>query len=233
VSLLLPCISTDAENVMKSMKASFNSIGSTLTLSPLEQHAQRVERYMQPFNSGVRSTLDSLYYELLFMVYLHIAMNYVPNSRSFPFTPHKKVFQARKQFYITHLFLPFGKFCMVGIGDDKKKSKAFIRQHHVQAMAKSDIGVCMGSYPAFPGSFLFYVDSNNAPGSNKNVAITPMYGPASTAPVRQHVRGCLSPPLPQQHNRHQQTLRTTQGVPQTILSEWYASAANNVTLCSA
>ena len=155
----------DAENVMNSMKSVFGSIGITLTLSPPGQHAQRVERYTQQLNKGARATLDALPYILPpdLLLYLHIAvaqgMTLVPNSASFPLTPHEKVFKRRKVFHASHPFLPFGAVCMVAMGDKKRSTKASAQHYHEQEIAKSEVGVCMGMDHSFPGSFNFYVGS--------------------------------------------------------------------------
>ena len=155
----------DAESSMKSMRASFGSIGIVLTLSPPGQHAQRVERYTQTMDSRCRSTLDSLCYILPpeLKMYLEVcvaaAMNYVPNSASYPFTPYEKVHGRRMVFNPEHPFLPFGAVCMVSMGEAKRATIGQNTQSHVQNVAMSEMGVCMGADPAFPASFIFYVDS--------------------------------------------------------------------------
>ena len=158
----------DAESVMKSMKASFGSIGIMLTLSPPGQHAQRSERYTQTLDTRARSTLDSLPYELPaeFLLFLDMSvantMNLVPNSRSFPLTPYEKVFKRRYAFHATHPFLPFGTVCSVSMGDAKRAHLAQNLSYPKHAVGKSEIGVLLGSDPAFPGSYIFYVSSTNA-----------------------------------------------------------------------
>ena len=97
---------------MKSMKAQFGSIGITLTLSPPGQHAQRSERYTQTLKERLRSTLDSLSYELPneLLMYLYIAvahsMNLIHNSRSFPLSPYEKVHNRRCVFHQNFHFRP-------------------------------------------------------------------------------------------------------------------------------
>ena len=155
----------DAESVLKSLTAVFGAVGITLTLSPPGQHAQRVERYTQHMNKCSRATLDALPYVLPanLIMYLHMAvadgMSLVPNTASFPHTPYEKVFNRRRQFHPKHPFLSFGAVCVVSMGLDKRAEKGSKRQHHVQDVSKSEIGVCLGSSPAFPGCFLFYVQN--------------------------------------------------------------------------
>jgi hypothetical protein len=155
----------DAESVMKSMRANFGSIGISLTLSPPGQHAQRCERYIQTLDRRSRSTLDSLPYILppAFQVYLDInvaqCMNLVPNSRSFPLTPYEKVHRHRKRFHETLPFLPFGSVCMVQMGDAKRIKNAKDMGYQLHNAVKQEVGVCMGEDPAFPQSYIFYVQS--------------------------------------------------------------------------
>jgi hypothetical protein len=154
----------DAEGVMKSMTAVFGSIGIVLTLSPPGQHAQRVERYTQHLNKGVRATLDSLPYvpPPEFMLYLDTvadAITLVPNSASFPLSPYEKVHQQRRVFHATLPFLAFGTVCSVGMGIDKRDAKARKDNYHTANVPKSELDVCVGHDPAFPGSYLCYVHS--------------------------------------------------------------------------
>ena len=155
----------DAESVMKSMRAHFGSIGVTLTLSPPGQHAQRVERYTQTMDNRARSTLDALPYELppAFLIYLDInvanCMNYVPNSRSFPLTPYEKVHKCRKRFHESMPFLPFGSVCMVSMGEAKRAKNAKDLEYPIKSSVKQEVGVCLGEDPAFPQSYIFYVNS--------------------------------------------------------------------------
>ena len=120
----------DAENVMKSMKAVFGSVGITLTLSPPGQHAQRVERYTQHLNKGVRATLDALPYVLPAELHLYLemsvadAMTLVPNSASWPLSPYEKAHGCRRQFHSSLPFLSFGTVCMAAMGDVKRKHMA-------------------------------------------------------------------------------------------------------------
>jgi len=148
----------DAEGVMKSMKAQFGSIGITLTLSPPGQHAQRSERYTQTLEERMRSTLDSLSYELPNIAVAH-SMNLTPNSRSFPLSPYEKVNQRRCVFHSKYPFLPFGTVCMVSMGDSKRSALASTMVYPKHAVSKAEIGVLLGVDPAFPGSYMFYIDS--------------------------------------------------------------------------
>ena len=160
-------VHADAEGVMKSMRAIFGSIGIVLTLSPPGQHAQRVERYTQHLNKGVRATLDSLPYELPPELQLYLDMHVadvstlVPNSASWPLTPYERVHNKRRLFHKQHPFLPFGTVCMVRMGDAKRAVLAHDNKRHHQAIAKSEVGVCLGMHPAYPQAYLFYVKSTN------------------------------------------------------------------------
>jgi hypothetical protein len=156
----------DAESVMKSMRANFGSIGITLTLSPPGQHAQRCERYIQTMDNRVRSTIDSLHYVLPaeFELYLEMdvahKMNSVANTKSFPLSPYEKVHKHRKRFHATIPFLPFGSVCMVNMGEAKRTKNAKDLGYPVHNVVKQEIGVCMGEDPAFPQSYIFYVQSS-------------------------------------------------------------------------
>jgi hypothetical protein len=157
-----------AESVMKSMKAQFGSIGIILSLSSPGQHAQRSERYIQTLDTRSISTLDSLPYELPpeFLLHLDIdvahTMNLVLHSRSFPLTPYEKVYRRRYAFHSSHPFLPFGTVCMVSMGEAKRTVLAQSREYPRHAVPKSEVGVLLGSDPAFPGSYIFYVASSHS-----------------------------------------------------------------------
>ena len=157
----------DAEGVMKAMTAVFGSVGIVLTLSPPGQHAQRIERYTQQLYKGARSTLDCLPYELpsRFDLYLHMNVadmsTLVPNSASWPLSPYERVHNKRRVFHKQHPFLPFGTVCMVKMGDAKRATMAQDSKRHHQSIPKSEVGICLGMHPAYPQSYLFYVESTN------------------------------------------------------------------------
>lgn len=146
------------------IQANFGSIGVVLTCSPPGQHAQRCERYTQTLNTGVRSTLDALPYVLPPELQLYLDMNVadgmslVTNSASFPFTPYEQVYKRRRTFNSAHPFLAFGTVCSVHMGD-VKRAKVSGPEVNTSHAPKSEIGVCLGTDPVFPGTYIFYIGS--------------------------------------------------------------------------
>lgn len=157
-------VHADAEGVFKAAQANFGSIGVVLTCSPPGQHAQRCERYTQTLNTGVRSTLDALPYVLPPELQLYLDMNVadgmslVTNSASFPFTPYELVYQRRRTFHSAHPFLAFGTVCSVHMGE-VKRAKISGPDVNTSHAPKSEIGVCLGTDPVFPGTYIFYIGS--------------------------------------------------------------------------
>jgi hypothetical protein len=76
-------------------------------------------------------------------------------------TPHEKVHGMRKRFHASLPFLPFGTVCMVQMGDAKRNKNAHDLGYQLHSTMKQEVGVCMGEDPAFPQSYLFYIQSTN------------------------------------------------------------------------
>ena len=99
-------------------------------------------------------------------MYLYISvahsMNLTLISRSFPLSPYEKVNKRRRVFHSKCHFLPFGTVCMVSMGDSKRSALASTMAYPKHAISKAEIGVLLGVDPAFPGAYMFYIDSTRA-----------------------------------------------------------------------
>jgi hypothetical protein len=75
---------------------------------------------------------------------------------------YEKVNKRRCVFNAKHPFLPFGTVCMVSMGDNKRSALASTMAYPKHAVSKAEIGVLLGVDPAFPGSYMFYIDSTRS-----------------------------------------------------------------------
>jgi len=153
-------IHVDAENCYKPLQATLGSIGISLTASTPEQHAQRVERYVQTLDNRVTAALQSMNFELpaQYIIYAkqHAAhmMNIMPNSRSFPSSAHILTRHSKPHIPI---LLQFGATAMVRMGKDKRTSIASSRSIHAQHVPKSELGVFLVFSDLFPTSYMFFL----------------------------------------------------------------------------
>ena len=156
-------IHADAESALVSLKTRLNLIGIRLSLSPPQQHAQRVERYIQTINDRSRATLAGLDFVLPPKYLLHCsvdaanAMNLLTNSRTDKSTPFELTSKTKAKFHTDIPFLRFGATAMVLQDNNKRSRIAKSLQYPRNSTPKAELGVCMGSDNRFPGSYLFCI----------------------------------------------------------------------------
>jgi hypothetical protein len=158
-------IHVDSEHVLRYLRPAFGMVGILLSLSPPGQHAQRVERYVRTLNEKKQATFDNLpfvipaKYDIYLEKSIANAMNKVVNSRSHPMTPLECTQGKRAAAHYKYPTLHFGATCMVHLGDGKRKDISAYYRVPRASVPKSELGVCFGVAPEYPGCYWFLVAS--------------------------------------------------------------------------
>ena len=176
-------IHADAQSSLKAMRPALalQQPPIALTLSPPAHHAQRIERYIQTHNNRCTAVLASLpfivpaKYHPLLGVHCAMLMNLLPNSRTGTKTPYELVKQKRPVFHKEHPFLSFGQCSIVHMGVNKRQQIATASDTQFSHTARSELGVCVGSDPNYPGAYLFALANGKVVERNviSNVQVIP------------------------------------------------------------
>jgi hypothetical protein len=158
----------DAEKVMDPLSILLATNNITLTCSPPEQHAQRVERYYKTATNMALAVLASLPFVVppthlpALDVYISQCMRDIVNSRSAPHTPNYLIQSKHSTRNATHPLTKWGTVCMVKDTHTQIIGRTHIQETIAKATSKAEIGIMMGYNDQYPTSYIFLLQNGEA-----------------------------------------------------------------------